>query len=238
MEMRPPINRPYWKRTTIAYLVVSVLVLLANALHGWLPWMIWLVKPLIIPVLAYGWWVSSQGDDRLGHQFYAVALAGSWVGDIALMFSGQGAFIVGLIGFLVGHIGFIGAFTRPGPPTGKKKSMIRMYLLLAGYTLVLLWMLWPYLGALRVPVVIYAAVLATMVGAAFSLNGRVRTQAYPWLAGGAAAFLLSDSFLAWNKFAVPLSGSYIWIMVTYLFAEYAMLRGWIIHTTFHASENR
>lgn len=218
------------KRATLAFGVVGAGVLLASMLRDSVPWLMWMFKPLIIPVLAWWWITARRGDQRLGQRYFMVAMAGSWWGDVALMFPGDGAFIMGLIGFLIGHLGFIGAFSRPGPPPGARRVPWGAIAALVACGLLLLLVLWNNLGALRLPVMVYAGVLVTMASVAVGLRGRVRTGAYPWLAMGAVLFVVSDSLIALNKFGGAFFGAGFFVLLTYLIAQYTLVRGWIMHT--------
>ena len=70
-------------------------------------------KALILPLLALRLGLALSGrenaDLTLRNRVWA-AMALCWVGDIALTFSGDTAFLIGLVSFLLGHVMFIMAY--------------------------------------------------------------------------------------------------------------------------------
>jgi len=121
----------------------------------------------------------------------------SLIGDIALLGDGQRPFMVGLVSFLVAHVCFIVGFLSsgaPGPLLGGGIPVVTVV------WLAFLRLLWPGLGAMRIPVVVYSGAAATMVAGACYLAGRAPAEASFLLVGGAAAFFLSDANLGFLRF--------------------------------------
>lgn len=162
------------------------------------------------------------------------ALALSWLGDVLLLFQSDARplfFIGGLLSFLAAHLGYLLAYRGhqgPGPGLSTGRRLLLALPVLAAGAL-LLTTLYPHLGPLRLPVLLYAAVLVLMVLGALYRYGRTSAGSFAWVAAGAALFMLSDSLLALNKFLQPLPLAGFWIMLTYCAAQYGIVRGLLRH---------
>ena len=99
--------------------------------------------------------------------------------------------------------------------------------LLAGSGLVVI--LYPRLGELKIPVMIYALVLTLMVVQSVFRLGRTSAKSFWLVFFGAAFFMVSDSLLAINKFYQPISFAGVWVMITYITAVYLIVDGVIAH---------
>ena len=102
-------------------------------------------------------------------------------------------------------------------------------IILAGTGLVVI--LYPVLGELRVPVIIYALVLIVMVLKSLFRYRRTSARSFILVVTGAVLFMISDSVLAINKFLQPVGGAAYLIMGTYIVAQWLIIQGLIHHTT-------
>ena len=84
-----------------------------------------------------------------------------------------------------------------------------------------------YLNDLRIPIMVYMMVISIMVILAGYRYGRVNKFSFKLIYIGAIFFVMSDSILAYNKFAEPISFSGVWIMGTYMLAQYLITMGTI-----------
>lgn len=134
----------------------------------------------------------------------------SLAGDVFLMSPGD-FFLWGLVSFLVAHLFFIAAYLE------QAGFHVHWFLLtlFAIYGVVLLYLLWPHVGALRLPVLIYALVLLSMGWQAGELWWSTRSLSALLALGGALLFLASDSILALDKFRAPIPHRDLWIMSSY-----------------------
>jgi uncharacterized membrane protein YhhN len=164
--------------------------------------------------------VASCFFTRAPHAEYYWVLAGlvlGAAGDVALLFSGQAAFLAGLSAFLAGHIAYVVAFALLVSPTEWFGiSAIAVGAFGAG---ALAWF-YPHLGSMRVPVVFYIAVLCVMVVAALSLPGRVPGGAT--FALGAALFAVSDLAVARERFVADTFTNKAWGLPTYYAGQLCM----------------
>ena len=185
-------------------------------------------KPLLMPLLALGYGLETRSRDPLTRRVLA-ALFFSWLGDIFLMLEDPGGryFIIGLVSFLTAHLCYIWYFSRIPATEGRSFVRHRPILLLAvlAYVVELLYVLWPHLGGMKVPVLVYGIVIGTMLCFAFWQYGKVETRAARLLMLGAFLFVVSDSLLAINKFRKPLPYGGFLVMLTYILAQYAIVRG-------------
>lgn len=185
-------------------------------------------KPLLMPLLALGYGLETRGRDTLSRWVLA-ALLFSWLGDIFLMLEDPNGmyFIIGLVSFLTAHLCYIWYFARI--PAAEGQSFIRtrpvMLLAVLAYVVELIYVLWPHLGGMKLPVLVYGIVIGTMLCFALWQYGKIEARAAWLLMLGALLFVASDSLLAINKFRKPLPYGGLWVMTTYILAQYAIARG-------------
>lgn len=182
----------------------------------------YLLKPLTtLLVLGIALSVSAPVSD-LYRWLVAAGLLFSLAGDVFLMLP-QDLFVWGLVGFLIAHLLYITAYcSRSG--LGFTWWLLLPY---AAYTAVLLYFLWPAVGAMRVPVIVYGLVLMTMGWQAAEQWLALRDRSALLAMIGALLFLASDSVLAINKFRQPVANQTLIVMTTYWAAQ--LLIAWSVH---------
>jgi uncharacterized membrane protein YhhN len=183
-------------------------------------------KPLLIPVLMLLLFFTATAVK--GKTILITALFFSWLGDVLLLFEWKHElfFIFGLICFLTTHIFYILYFLRI---RSVKSSLLKKYPILpavvAVYGIALVWLLYPHLGDLKLPVIVYAAVICSMLLCSLHIFLKVNKKAACYFLLGATAFVVSDSLLAINKFYQPFAYAGVFIMLTYCAAQYFIVRG-------------
>lgn len=147
----------------------------------------------------------------------------SWAGDIAIDFS----FVPGLACFLFAQVMYLTAFfLTPGENIViRGKPWLIIPVLLAGIALICT--LYDDLGDMKLPVIIYAVVILTMLTSAINRLGKVNRISYYLVLSGAILFVLSDSAIAVNKFTWDFDYSGPVIMSTYLAGQYLIVTGYI-----------
>ncbi|MFI0491411.1 lysoplasmalogenase [Flavobacterium sp.] len=186
----------------------------------------WFLKPFLLPFLLF---LVYTFDNFPTKKILLFALTFSWFGDVILLFSESGKlyFIFGLIAFLISHVIYIILFNKQLKPNKFKLSFL--FLIGIGvvllYLLVLLSLLSPHLGDLKLPVIIYATVISTMLLFAFKGSLHWQKPANSYILFGAIIFVSSDSILAINKFYSALPNASFWIMLTYLAAQFLIVSG-------------
>jgi len=211
------------------FFIVSIAEILAVS-AGWME--VHYVAKSLIMLSLIGYYLSTV-PKRKGYMVRAMFFC--WAGDVVLLMQNDAEFyfMIGLFAFLVGHLLYIYAYRQvqweDAPPISlqKKFLMALPVYMLAG---VLLIVLYPGLGSLLVPVLMYSLVLAVMVQTALYRYGRTGPDSYGLVVAGAALFMLSDSLLAINKFYSPFSGAASVIMLTYILGQYLIVEGVVRHT--------
>ena len=154
------------------------------------------------------------------------ALVFSWAGDVFLISSEW--FIAGLVSFLIAHVFYIIAYQKTGAATGQLKKLD--VLKFVAYGIVLIWVIYPGLGDLLIPVLIYALVLLGMGVWAHKRRGSTSPASFQLVAIGAILFALSDGLIAINKFAFEIPFERVLVMSIYMTAQYLIVQGLIKHT--------
>lgn len=186
------------------------------------------VKPLITISLMIYLARHTELKGRFSKRIF-IGLFMGLIGDSALMFVhvDELFFTYGLIAFLIGHLAYISAFYIDyawAKGIEKRASLIAIIsfgLLGIGFY----WFLNPYLGGMKIPVMIYAFVISVMAIMAVNRRGRVNSLSYNLIFWGALLFLASDCLLAYNKFVQSSDYAGIAIIITYMLAQYAIVLG-------------
>ncbi|MEW6130540.1 MAG: lysoplasmalogenase [Acidobacteriota bacterium] len=153
----------------------------------------------------------------------AIVFIFSCTGDVLLGLHRNDLFLYGLIAFLIAHLFYIWLFTRNFHSslavTGKHKLLV-LSLLVYGATMAA-W-LWPGLGEMRIPALIYLSVIILMCITA-TLAGFTHYS----IVFGAILFLISDSLIAIGRFKmpVPYNGYAVW--VTYYLGQCLIAFGFL-----------
>lgn len=164
---------------------------------------------------------------RGGKKLFALALAFSAAGDAFLAIDGERLFVPGLASFLLTHLLYAAIFLRSTRPTSasllagmsreRKIALVSIPLFAIAYTM----FLWPHLGTLAIPVVIYIAAIVAMA----MMSLRVAALSVPV---GAVSFMTSDSLIALEKFVWQADwlGPLVW--VTYALAQLLITHGLLV----------
>ena len=181
-------------------------------------------KPLLMLTLGMHF-VSATKDYPSWRGYVVAALVFSWAGDVFLIPSDW--FIAGLVSFLIAHVFYIIAYHKTGASNGQLKPLD--ILKFVAYGGLLIWIIYPGLGNLLVPVLIYALVLLGMGVWAHKRRGATTGISFKMVATGAMLFALSDGLIAVNKFAFEIPAERILIMSIYMTAQYLIVQGLIEH---------
>jgi uncharacterized membrane protein YhhN len=199
----------------------------------------YVTKPILMPLLILVY-VRGHLHKNVFSRLIISGLFFSWLGDIFLMQEEKNDFffILGLCSFLTTHILYILYFFRiPSEHKSYFKKYPLFLLVVAVYLFELLYLLWHYLGALKIPVVVYGLIICTMLIMALWQYKRLPDKVSLLFIFGAALFVLSDSILALSKFRQPLPYSGILTMFTYVAAQVMIVLGSLAHLRHQEESN-
>ncbi|ARV14733.1 hypothetical protein BTO07_06030 [Polaribacter sp. SA4-12] len=181
-----------------------------------------LTKPFITILLA----VVYLSAVKKPSFWYISALFFSFWGDTFLLFKDQ-FFLFGLVSFLMAHILYIKISSGYLRKIGFTKIITASipFVLVFGSIVLLIK---DNLGDMLIPVIIYGIIISAF-GTLTLLNYlQQKTTENLWLFLGALIFIISDSFLAVNKFHEAREMYGVTIMVTYIVAQYLICKAMII----------
>jgi uncharacterized membrane protein YhhN len=189
-------------------------------------WLQLVSKPLLVGTLLY-YFVTETRRVRSRFRTIAVlAMVFSLAGDILLSFVDRNElfFLLGLTSFLLALLGYILCF-----------HWIRVQHQIEGrwpwavavgiYFFFFIDLLTPGLGNLKIPVIIYGMVLCFMLFTALQLYDLDDSQLVRYLIAGSVLFVISDTSLAIQKFYRPVATGGWVVMLTYVAAQYFIIRG-------------
>lgn len=191
-------------------------------------------KPALMILLGMYYGLTQRSADQTLSGTVILAIIFSWVGDVLLMQAGQQFFMFGLAAFLMAHLFYILAYRQHRRADssealqGLQRIRFAFPIILAGTGLVTV--LYAHLGDLRIPVLVYAGVITMMVIVALFRFGRTGSASFAMVFGGAILFMMSDSLIAINKFLEPLPYAHFWIMLTYISAQFLIIKGLLKHS--------
>lgn len=149
-----------------------------------------------------------------------VSLIFSCLGDTFLMFQGKNPqfFLLGLGSFLVAQVAYSGIFKPSGTTNYNKRFPFIIY----GFIFVLL-LTNKIPKGFMMPISAYATAIMWMGITAAERHTNIKS--YGFVLIGAILFIISDSLIAINKFAFSIPLSDLWVMSTYIAAQYLIVQG-------------
>lgn len=192
---------------------------------------VYLTKPLLMPLLIVFILMQVAQLDRLT-KFVLTGLVLSTFGDVFLMLRSADFFVPGLASFLLAHVCYIMGFKSILKSNGgQPKSYVLA--VFGGLSLFLTGFLWVLLSAMLeseekkpfiFPVIVYAVVITSMGLVMAMRRGLVSNPSFRYGIIGAISFIVSDSILATNLFVRELPLASLWVMSTYVFAQYCLVK--------------
>jgi len=178
--------------------------------------LVYVFKPLTTLLILAIALRQASGAASLYAGAVALGLAFSLTGDVFLMLP-RDRFREGLASFLVAHLCYIAAFTSGIGLFADPVPTVAF----GALGLLLLRLLWPGVpGRLRVPVVLYVAVILTMALQATGRALRIRDVPSLLAAAGATLFIASDALLSWDRFRNSFRSSRAAVLSTYFLAQW------------------
>jgi uncharacterized membrane protein YhhN len=186
-----------------------------------------IAKALIIPILFLLYLRYVRKSVNSFHTLILTALVFSWCGDVLLQLTqfNELFFLAGLGSFLLAQVMYLAAFFSTQGKNLITGSLSWALIPVAAYGAALLYYLWDGLGDMKIPVLVYAVVILTMLSAAINRKAKVNRLSFLLVLSGAILFVLSDSMIAVNKFRLPFDLARLAIMLTYVTAQYLIITG-------------
>jgi uncharacterized membrane protein YhhN len=192
-----------------------------------------LCKPAIMFTLGVYYWCAILPGSR--SFLLILGILSSCIGDVLLMLlpKNESFFMFGLMAFLIAHVIYILTYRQhrneghDDQLRGIQKIRFAFPIVLAGTGMIIV--LYPVLGAMQVPVVLYTLVIIVMVLNALFRYGHTTDKSFWMVFTGAVFFMISDSILAINKFLQPIAGATFWIMSSYIVAQFLIVDGLTRH---------
>lgn len=190
-------------------------------------------KPLLVSSMLGYFLVSTKESLSPLKKWIAAALIFSIAGDSLLMFANKNElfFMLGLCSFLLAHIFYIVCFHNIKTKEGINGKW-QVAILVVVYYFFLLNFLIPFLGGMKYPVIVYGLVISFMLLVAMHLYDLKDNHTARFILTGAILFVVSDSILAINKFYKPYAWASWAIMLTYLLAQWMLVKGTIRYILF------
>ncbi|WP_313214027.1 lysoplasmalogenase [Soonwooa sp.] len=170
-------------------------------------------KTLLMPLLLVFYWLASQKSNQPKQNLFIAGLILSWFGDVFLLF--DWGFIAGLGSFLAAHICYIFCLKK----FSVSNALWSLPFILI-YLFTFLTFLFPHLGDMKIPVILYALCISGMLY--FSLKTKQIL-----LIIGAVFFVISDSVLAINLFVNQSKVLGFLVMFTYVLAQTFLTFGFL-----------
>lgn len=204
-----------------AFFVVAI-VHLTSLLIGWNRAADVTMGLLMPPLAIFLATVVTSSHPRRANRVVVALLAAlffCWLGDLA------DDIAVKLVAFAIAHAAYCVAWWpwRRSSLAGRRRTRLPAVGMYAVVALVMIVVLAGHVGGLIGPIVVYAVLLSAMALLASSTGPRA--------ALGGAVFVVSDSLLAWHVFVSPLPLGDVWVMSTYLCAQWLVVSGsrrWLV----------
>jgi len=202
------------RRAPWFFLIAIAAALAIAGVYLPLPWLHYFAKPLTTLLIVAMVWCQPSAESGYREGILAGLLL-STLGDVFLMLPGD-YFVLGLSSFLLAHLAYLFAFAR------RERLFVivwpaLVYAAVAAAALSFLWTKLP--PALTVPVLVYAAVLASMAAQAAVVWLRRRDRPTALAAVGGLFFVASDSLLGTETFLTRFAAAPLLVLTTYWIAQ-------------------
>ncbi|MDP7592818.1 MAG: lysoplasmalogenase [Litorilituus sp.] len=205
-------------KTSILFVALATAFVLSTLVTPYpLSWAVKLLPMLLLIGIAI---------QRLGfshdNKYFILGLIGSACGDFILDFNREHWFIFGLAAFFIAHLFYLISL-KPEVKKLWQVNYLMVFFVYLGYGLLMLLVLIGSLEDMLVPVTAYMSILLLM-----ALATVLSYKTNSWLILGGISFVFSDSLLGIDKFYTPIEYGHFFVMISYYFAQFALLKGFII----------
>ena len=178
-------------------------------------------KPLLMPLLGVFAFFKAREDGFAMPKALIGALFFSWLGDVILM---TGAFVFGLVAFLIGHIFYIALNLRGRPKFRTDLETLIFMSPILFFSATMLKQIATTSPEMLVPVSLYSTILCALFYTGLLAQRQMAKNNGLVLMAGISLFIISDAMIALNRFIAPFEGSGVAIMATYIIAQYLLVR--------------
>jgi uncharacterized membrane protein YhhN len=208
-----------FKTFTIIYTGVSITEIIFGTIGN--PMGVYLTKPLIMLLIMLFYVNQTKGKRESTDKVMLLAFFFSMLGDIFLMFEGEKFFMMGLGSFLITHLLYIFIFRKEG-----KQPNWLSRIAIAIFSIIMLLFIKDQLPmGLFIPVIVYMTAISIMAMSAAERATNARS--YQTLLIGALLFMVSDALIALDKFAYTIPFRTLFVMGTYVLAQYLIANGYL-----------
>lgn len=215
------------KITSLLYFLSGSLFIISWYNDSFLPPLF--LKASLMPIILIILILNLRISENRYHIIMTAGIIFSCAGDILLQLNGPGRdlFIAGLGSFFLAQIMYLFVFfSLPG----KNDFLIKHWYFIIPivvYGGILITILYKNLGAMKIPVIIYASVILLMLAGAINRYFKSDRTSYIMVFSGAILFVLSDSVIAVDKFSRHFESSTLVIMSAYIIAQFLIAAGYI-----------
>jgi uncharacterized membrane protein YhhN len=191
----------------------------------------YIFKPLIMISVGGYFLQNSKKADKRTVRLALVAFLFSLFGDIFLMISGHKMifFLLGLGSFLIAQFCYIILFRHLQKLSTNQSYLLNNPLLLTGYLVfgvIVYYLLFNQLDiVLKIAVFVYMVAILGMSAMALNRFRSVSSISFLLVFTGSVFFLISDTLIAFDKFLVSIPNNRLFIMPTYIAAQFLMMKG-------------
>lgn len=212
------------RNETIFYFALGIINIASGILD--IEWLNFVSKPLLMISLFAFYFQKVKNDISKTDKIMLVSLIFSCLGDTFLMFQGKNPqfFLLGLGSFLVAQLTYSSVFKSIGVSNYNKRYPFIIYGLVF-----IAFLLDRIPKGFMMPIVVYATAIMWM--GITAAERQTKQKSYQFVLIGAISFIISDSLIAINKFAFPIPLSGLWVMATYIAAQYLIVEGVVLGRT-------
>jgi uncharacterized membrane protein YhhN len=194
---------------------VAVSLLLASGpVHQ--PWLLYTFKPLasaLILLIPLARWKRHHNSFTF---WITVGLLFSFFGDLLLLLPNR-FFIHGLFAFLLAHVFYLVAFSR-GIKFPAHLYVWFIYISVGAYLFLFLYATLP--SGFGFPVILYVFFVSSMAAQAMGRFLTLKNRPAAYAAIGALLFMLSDSFLSFDRFHSHIPAAAFFVLIPYYLGQW------------------
>jgi len=218
------------KKFLVHFLFVIIVIADLSGEYLQNSWIDMVFKPFIMIWIVGYFLYHSKNIEKTVVRLALLGFFFSWCGDLFMIFASEFKyFVLGIASFLIAQVLYAFLFLYTINLSGKKSFLKKKPYWLIPYIafgLIMYILLFSQLDTvLRIAIFIYIVAILTMSAMALNRYGNGHPVSFSYVFAGSLLFVLSDSMIAINRFLLPIPYEGIFIMTTYIGAQYLIMRG-------------